>query len=76
MYREENCKCGKTHECAKCLPLDIAVQLARSIDLPFVLVMLHKGHYCRDITTGNLWGADPQTVQLWHALVELDSQHF
>lgn len=76
MYRNEDCKCGEVHQCAKCLPEEAAVELARRVGLTFILVMLHKGHYTKSIETGeHFGGSGPPVRELWHALVDLDRQH-
>ena len=52
-----------------CPPEDLAVQIAQQADLPFILVVLHKGHYIKYTATGQHDGASPKggTAVAWVA---------
>lgn len=76
MYVSKDCKCGEWHRCNQCLPEDAALKLAKRVGLQYILVILHKGHYFKIIVNGEHVGADPVTVELWHALAELDQQRW
>lgn len=68
---EEHCRCGEVHSCVLCPPDEAAaVKLAARWGLNFTLTLLHKGHYVKLRSNGELGGAGPNTIQLWHALVK------